>query len=98
MASLIEQYLAFFDGSPFMYTLAAVALLVVLSAILNFIVKKILLRLVNRALRLTPAANIGDNLIEKVIGPACQYRSRSRVHTGSLLDSEFAGRARFLYP
>lgn len=67
MASLIEQYLAFFDGSPFMYTLAAVALLVVLSAILNFIVKKILLRLVNRALRLTPAANIGDNLIEKVI-------------------------------
>lgn len=50
-----------------MYTLAAVALLVVLSAILNFIVKKILLRLVNRALRLTPAANIGDNLIEKVI-------------------------------
>ena len=67
MASLIEQYLAFFDGSPFMYTLAAVALLVVLSAILNFLVKKILLRLVNRALRLTPAANIGDNLIEKVI-------------------------------
>lgn len=67
MASLIEQYLAFFDGSPFMYTMAAVALLVVLSAILNFVVKKILLRLVNRALRLTPAANIGDNLIEKVI-------------------------------
>ena len=41
MASLIEQYLAFFDGSPFMYTLAAVALLVVLSAILNFIVMEV---------------------------------------------------------
>lgn len=67
MTSLIEQYLAIFDGSPFMYTLAAVSLLVVLSAILNFIVKKILLRLVNRALRLTPAATLGDNLIEKVI-------------------------------
>lgn len=67
MTSLIEQYLAIFDGSPFMYTLAAVTLLVVLSAILNFIVKKILLRLVNRALRLTPAATLGDNLIEKVI-------------------------------
>ncbi len=67
MASLIEQYLAFFDSSPLMYTLAALSLLIVLSAILNFIVKKILLRLVNRALRLTPAATIGDNLIEKVI-------------------------------
>ena len=67
MASLIEQYLAIFEGSPFMYTSAAVGLLIVLSAILNLIVKKILLRLVNRALRLTPAANIGDNLIEKVI-------------------------------
>ena len=67
MSSLIEHYLAFFDGSPIMYTLAAVSLLVVLSVILNFIVKKILLRLVNRALRLSPAANIGDNLMEKVI-------------------------------
>lgn len=67
MTSLIEQYLAFFDSSPFMYTLAAVSLLIVLSAILNVIVKKILLRLVSRALRLTPAAHIGDNLIEKVI-------------------------------
>lgn len=67
MMSLINEYLSFFDGSPFLYTLAALALLIAISWILNFIVKKILLRLVRRALKLSPIPEVGGNLIDKVI-------------------------------
>lgn len=67
MISLINEYLSFFGDSPFLYTLVALCLLVAISSILNFIVKKILLRLVRRALRLTPVSDVGEDLIEKVI-------------------------------
>ena len=67
MMSLINEYLSFFDGSPFLYTLAALTLLIAVSWILNFIVKKILLRLVRRALKLSPIPEVGGNLIDKVI-------------------------------
>lgn len=67
MMLLINEYLAFFDDSPFLYTLAALALLIAISWILNFIVKKVLLRLVRRALKLSPIPEVGGNLIEKVI-------------------------------
>ena len=67
MMSLINEYLSFFDGSPFLYTLAALALLIAISWILNFIVKKILLRLVRRALKLSPIPEVGGNLIDKAI-------------------------------
>ena len=65
--SLVNHYLSFFDDSPLLYTLAALGFLIVVSCILNFVVKKVLLRLVRRALKLTPIWDIGDNLIEKVI-------------------------------
>ncbi len=67
MISLINEYLSFFDDSPLLYTLAALSLLVAVSCFLNFVVKKILLRLVHRALRLTSISDVGDNLLEKFI-------------------------------
>lgn len=67
MISLINEYLSFFDDSPFLYTLVALSLLVVISCFLNFVVKKILLRLVHRALSLTPISDIGNNLLEKCV-------------------------------
>ena len=67
MMSLVNHYLSFFDSSPFMYTLAALGFLFAVSGILNFIVKKVLLRLVRRALKLTPISEVEDGLIEKVI-------------------------------
>ncbi len=67
MISLLNEYLSFFDDSPFLYTLAALSLLIAVSCFLNFIVKKVLLRLVHRALGLTPISDIGDSLLEKCI-------------------------------
>ena len=58
MMLLINEYLSFFDDSPFLYTLAALALLIAISWILNFIVKKVLLRLVRRALKLSPIPDV----------------------------------------
>ena len=67
MMSLVNEYLSFFDDSPFLYTLAALTLLIAVAWILNFIVKKVLLRLVERALKLSPIPDVGGDLIEKVI-------------------------------
>ena len=74
MISLINEYLSFFDDSPLLYTLAALSLLVAVSCFLNFVVKKILLRLVHRALRLTSIYDVGDNLLEKFIA------TKEKVH------------------
>lgn len=65
MMSLINEYLAFFEDSPLLYTLAALSLLTLVSCFLNFVVKKILLRIVRKLLGLTAAGDIGDNLLEK---------------------------------
>ena len=65
MMSLINEYLAFFEDSPLLYPLAALSLLTLVSCFLNFVVKKILLRIVRKLLGLTAAGDIGDNLLEK---------------------------------
>ncbi len=67
MTSLINEFLSFFEDSPFLYTLAALSLLVAVAFLLNFIVKKILLRLVRKGLQLISISNISDNLLEKLI-------------------------------
>ncbi len=67
MKSLVSQYLSFFDDSPLMYTLAALSLLVVVSYLLNVVVKKLLLRLFNRALKMSAFSGREDTLVEKVI-------------------------------
>lgn len=67
MMSLINEYLAFFADSPLLYTLVALSLLTLVSCFLNFVVKKILLRIVRKLLGMTAAGNIGDHLLEKCI-------------------------------
>ena len=75
----IAFYLSFFESSPVLYTTAAMMILVIVSLVLHFIFKRILLKIVQKVLSMTGIADVGYELINRVatrlanIAPATAY-------------------------
>lgn len=75
----IAFYLSFFESSPILYTTAAMMILVIVSVILHFIFKRILLKIVQKVLSMTGISDVGYELINRVatrlanIAPATAY-------------------------
>ncbi len=79
MREFIAFYLSFFEGSPILYTTAALLILVVVSILLLVIFKRILLKIVQKVLSMTGISDVGYELINRVatrlanIAPATAY-------------------------
>lgn len=75
----IAFYLSFFESSPVLYTIAAMLMLVLVSVVLHFISKRILLKIVQKILSMTGISDVGYDLVNHVatrlanIVPAMAY-------------------------
>lgn len=66
MIEFVQEYLSFFEGSPVLYTVAAIIVLVVFSVFLYVLFKQILLRVVRKVLSMSSISGIGYELIDRV--------------------------------